>query len=61
MSRKREFLNKASFVFDDSREDNLREKLASERKEKEQYAKKVGQLSLKNADTRLGAEKLVDS
>ena len=44
--RKKEFLDKASVVFDDSREDNLREKLASERKEKDQYAKKVGQLTM---------------
>ena len=43
---KREFLSKASIVFDDSREDNLREKLASERKKKDQYAKKVGQLTM---------------
>ena len=43
---KKEFLHKASVVFDDSREDNLREKLASERKEKDQYAKKVGQLTM---------------
>lgn len=43
---KKEFLDKASVVFDDSREDNRREKLASERKEKEQYAKKVGQLTM---------------
>ena len=37
---KKEFLDKASLVFDDSREDNLKEKLAAERKEKAQYAKK---------------------
>ena len=43
---KKEFLDKASVVFDDSREDNLREKLASERKEKDQYAKKVGPLTM---------------
>ena len=43
---KKEFLDNASVVFDDSREDNLREKLASERKEKDQYAKKVGQLTM---------------
>ena len=43
---KKEFLDKASIVFDESREDNLREKLASERKEKDQYAKKVGQLTM---------------
>lgn len=43
---KREFLEKASVVFDDSREDNLKEKLANERKEKAEYAKKVGQLTM---------------
>ena len=43
---KKEFLDKASLVFDDSREDNLKEKLAAERKEKAQYAKKVGQLTM---------------
>ena len=30
--------------FDDKREENLKEKLAEERKEKAEYAKKVGQL-----------------
>ena len=39
---KKEFLDRASIVFDDKREDNLKEKLASERREKAQYAKKVG-------------------
>ena len=43
---KQEFLENASIVFDDTREDNLREKLASERKEKQEYAKKVGQLTM---------------
>jgi transposase-like protein len=43
---KKEFLEKASVVFDDSREDNLKEKLAAERKEKSEYAKKVGQLTM---------------
>ena len=43
---KKEFLDKASVVFDDSREDNLKEKLALERKEKAEYAKKVGQLTM---------------
>ena len=33
-------------VFDDSREDNLKEKLALERREKAEYAKKVGQLTM---------------
>jgi len=43
---KKEFLEKASVVFDDSREENLKEKLAAERKEKTEYAKKVGQLTM---------------
>ncbi len=43
---KKEFLNNASVVFDDSREDNLKEKLSLERKEKAEYAKKVGQLTM---------------
>lgn len=42
----KEFLDKASVVFDDSREENIREKLDEERKEKEAYAKKVGQLTM---------------
>ena len=41
---KKEFLDNASAVFDDKREDNLEEKLAEERKEKAEYAKKVGLL-----------------
>ena len=36
---KKKFLDKASVVFDDSREDNLKEKLALERKEKAEYRK----------------------
>ena len=43
---KKEFPDKASVVFDDSREDNLKEKLAAERKEKASYARKVGQLTM---------------
>ena len=43
---KKEFLDNASVVFDDKREDNLKEKLAEERKEKAEYAKKVGQLTM---------------
>ena len=43
---KREFLNNASAVFDDKREENLKEKLVEERKEKAEYAKKVGQLTM---------------
>ena len=37
---KKEFLDKTSVVFDDTREDNLKEKLALERKEKAENAKK---------------------
>ena len=48
---KKEFLDKASVVFDDSREDNLKEKLALERKEKAEYAKKVGQLTMQKEKT----------
>ena len=33
-------------MFNDKREDNLKEKLAEERKEKAEYAKKVGQLTM---------------
>lgn len=43
---KKEFLEKASVVFDDTREENLQQKLSEERKEKEAYAKKVGQLTM---------------
>ena len=43
---KKEFLDKASVVFDDTREDNLKEKLVLECKEKAEYAKKVGQLTM---------------
>ena len=46
VSNKKEFLDKTSVVFDDTREDNLKEKLALERKEKAEYAKKVGQLTM---------------
>ena len=43
---KKEFLANASLAFDNKREDNLREKLAEERKEKAAYAKKVGRLTM---------------
>ena len=43
---KKEFLNNASVVFNDKREENLKEKLAEEQKEKAVYAKKVGQLTM---------------
>lgn len=43
---KKEFLEKADVVFDDTREESLREKLSEERREKAAYAKKVGQLTM---------------
>lgn len=43
---KKEFLDNASVVFDDKREDNLKEKLKKERNLKDEYAKKVGQLTM---------------
>jgi transposase-like protein len=43
---KTEFLEKASIVFDNSRGENIKEKLEAERKEKAAYAKKVGQLTM---------------
>ena len=59
---KKEFLSKAEVVFDDSREDNLKEKLAAERKEKAEYAKKswptyhAGRLDEKKSEELLGPE-----
>ncbi len=43
---KKEVLNNASAVFDNKREENLRDKLAEEHKEKAEYTKKVGQLAI---------------
>ena len=43
---KKEFLGKASVVFDDKREGNLKEKRVEERREKADDAKKVGQLTM---------------
>ena len=43
---KKEFLDNAAIVFDDKREENLKDKLSEERKEKAAYAKKVGQLTM---------------
>ena len=54
---KREFLNNASAVFDDKREENLKEKLVEERKEKAEYAKKVGQLV---SDDELACKEFID-
>ena len=43
---KRQFLENAPNVFDESKEDRYKEALSDERKEKEAYAKKVGQLTM---------------
>ena len=58
---KKEFLNNASVVFDDKREENLKEKLAEERKEKAEYAKKVGQLTMQVDWLKKKLKKFVDS
>ena len=46
LATENDILANASLAFDNKREDNLREKLAEERKEKAEYAKKVGQLTM---------------
>ena len=43
---KNEFLEKAPVVFDTSNEEHYKKKFLAERKEKEDYAKKVGQLTM---------------
>lgn len=43
---KKEFLENASLVFDDTRDESIKEQLAAERKEKDAYARKVGQLTM---------------
>mgnify|MGYP000870030599 FL=1 len=57
---KKEFLDKSPVVFDDSREDNLKEKLSLERKEKTEYAKKVGQLTMQVDWLKKNLMKLLD-
>lgn len=57
---KKEFLTNASLAFDTKREDNLREKLAEERKEKAEYAKKVGQLTMQVDWLKKNLKKLSD-
>ena len=57
---KKEFLDNASAVFDDKREDNLKEKLAEERKEKAEYAKKVGPLTMQVDWLKKNLKKFVD-
>ena len=58
---KKEFLNKASIVFDELREDNLKEKPALERKEKAEYAKKVGQLTMQVDWLKKKSEEILES
>ena len=43
---KNEFLQNASIVFDEKRDENIRQKLEEERAEKAAYAKKAGQLTM---------------
>ena len=57
---KKEFLNNATAVFDDKREENLKDKLAEERKEKAEYAKKVGQLTMQVDWLKKNLKKFVD-
>ena len=57
---KKEFLNNASAVFDDKREENLKDKLAEERREKAEYAKKVGQLTMQVDWLKKNLKKFVD-
>ena len=57
---KKEFLNNASAAFDDKREENLKDKLAEERKEKSEYAKKVGQLTMQVDWLKKNLKKFVD-
>ena len=57
---KKEFLANASLAFNNKREDNLREKLAEERKEKAEYAKKVGQLTMQVDWLKKNLKKLSD-
>ena len=45
---KKEFLANASLAFDNKREDNLREKLAEERKEKAAYAKNITPIGVRS-------------
>ena len=56
----KEFLTNASLAFDNKREDNLWEKLAEERKEKAEYAKKVGQLTMQVDWLKKNLKKLSD-
>ena len=57
---KKEFLANASLAFDNKREYNLREKLAEERKEKAEYAQKVGQLTMQVDWLKKNLKKLSD-
>ena len=57
---KKEFLANASLAFDNKREDNLREKLAEERKEKAEYAKRLVNLLCRLTGSKKNLKKLSD-
>lgn len=57
---KKKCLDNASVRFDDKREENLKEKLAEERKDKSEYAKKVGQLTMQVDWLKKNLKKLAD-
>ena len=56
----KEILDNGSVVFDDKHEENLKKKLAEERKEKSEYAKKVGQLTMQVDWLKKNLKKFVD-
>lgn len=58
---KNEFLQKATRVFDDTHDEHLKEKLEAERKEKSEYAKKVGQLTMQVDWLKKKSEELLGS
>ena len=57
---KNEFLQNASIVFDEKRDENIRQKLEDERAEKAAYAKKVGQLTMQVDWLKKNLRKYVD-
>ena len=57
---KKEFLANASLAFDNKREDNLREQLAEERKEKVEYAKRSVNLLCRLTGSKKNLKKLSD-
>lgn len=57
---KKEFLDKASVVFDDKREENTKQKLEESRKKRNEYAKKVGHLTMQVYWLKKNLRKLLD-